>query len=54
MQSLPLVPYPAKVRRDSLTALRNAWPHRHSLRGSIVVRANVTMLRRLDAQEGRV
>lgn len=48
--SLPLVPNPAKVRRDSLKALRTAWPHRHSLRGRVVARANIAMLRRLDAQ----
>jgi hypothetical protein len=41
------VPNPAKVRRDSIKALRLAWPHRHTLRGRIVATANVKMLRRL-------
>ena len=40
---------PAKVKRDSIKALRQAWPHRYSLRGRIVVKANVAMLRRLSA-----
>jgi hypothetical protein len=44
----PPVANPAKVRRDSVKALRQAWPHRQSLRGKIVVRANVAMLRRLE------
>ena len=38
-----------KLRRDSEKTLRLAWPHRHGLRGRIVVRANVTMLRNLRA-----
>jgi len=42
------VPNPEKVRRDSVKALRRAWPHRHGLRGRIVVKANVAMLRRLS------
>ncbi len=47
---LPRVENPERVRRDSVRALRQAWPHRHGLRGRIVVRANVAMLRRLKAQ----
>ena len=42
------IPNPDKVRRDSVKALRTAWPHRHSLRGRIVVKANVAMLRKLS------
>lgn len=40
----------AKLERDSREALRAAWPHRHtSFRAPIVVRCNVTMLRKLKA-----
>jgi len=49
METLPAVHNPAKVKRDSITALRRAWPHRNTFRGRIVVQANVKMLRRLAA-----
>jgi hypothetical protein len=42
-----VVENPQKVKRDSIKALRTAWPHRHGLRGRIVVKANVKMLRNL-------
>lgn len=38
----------AKLRVDSVDALRKAWAHRHTLRGRIVVESNVKMLRRLS------
>jgi hypothetical protein len=38
----------ARLARDSKTALRTAWAHRHSsFRAPMVVRANVQMLRNL-------
>ncbi len=46
----PRIPNPEKVRRDSVKALLAAWPHRYTLRGRIVVDANVRMLRRLAAE----
>lgn len=49
MNALPPVANPEKVRRDSIKALRHAWPHRHTMRGRIIVDANVKMLRRLGA-----
>jgi hypothetical protein len=51
MQALPPVQNPAKVRRDSVKALREAWPHRRtSFRAPLVIRANVAMLRRIGGQ----
>lgn len=41
------VPNPDKVKKDSIKALRHAWPHRHTLRGRVIVDANVRMLRRI-------
>jgi hypothetical protein len=49
VNALPPVENKEKVRRDSVKALREAWPHRHTspIRAGVVIRANVAMLRRL-------
>jgi hypothetical protein len=37
-----------KLERDSIKALRAAWPHRHtSFRAPIVIRCNIAMLRKV-------
>jgi len=38
---------PKKVRRDCVRMIRQAWPHRRSLRGRLVIKANVATLRKL-------
>lgn len=49
MQDINIADVP-KIRRDSIKALRHAWPHRHTLRGRIIVDANVKMLRRIGTK----
>jgi hypothetical protein len=37
----------ARERRNARTALRRAWPHRHTPRARVVIGANVAALRNL-------